>query len=75
MHEQHIVPDNCTRNEKKIYIFFSEISQQTLKMYEKIATISQISYRAKIYFTYFISPWYLIMVPSMKEIHPAIMEE
>ena len=34
-HDQHMVPDKCTEYEQKDHIF-SEISQQTLKMYEKI---------------------------------------
>ena len=47
-------------NMNKIATFFSEISQQILKIYEKIAIITQIQ-----------QP----MVPNMKKIHPVIMEE
>ena len=37
-HNQHIVPDTCyVPDMKKITTFFSEISQQPLKMYEKYA--------------------------------------
>ena len=46
--------------------------QQSLEIYEEIAIISQIWHRAKIYFMYISSPWYLIMVPNMMEIHPSI---
>ena len=55
-HEQCIIPD--TKYEK--------VSQQTLKIYEKMPTITQIWHRAKFYFTCISSPWYLIMVPNMK---------
>ena len=40
-----------------------------------LPSFGQIWYRAKIYFTCISSPWYLIMVPNMNEIHQAIMEE
>ena len=59
----------------KITTFFFEILQQTLKIYEKIAIITQIWHRAKFYFTCISGPWYLSMVPNMKKIHSAIMEE
>ena len=73
-HEQHIIPDNCTtRYDKNHHILLWDIT--TPKMYEKNATISQIWHTAKIYFTCNSSPWYLIIVPNIKEIHPAIMEE
>ena len=64
-------------NMNNITTFFSDISQQTLniKFYEKIAIITQIWHRAKFYFTSIHGSWYMIMVPNMKKIHLAIMEE
>ena len=59
----------------KITTFFSAISLQTLKIYEKIAIISQIGHRAKFYFTCIYGPWYLIMIPNMKTIDLSSMEE
>ena len=53
-------------NMNTITTFFSKISQQTLKVYEIMA---------KSYFTCLSRPWYLIMVPNMKKIHPATMKE
>ena len=38
-------------NLNKITTFFSDISQQTLKIYEKMAIITQSCHRAKFYFT------------------------
>ena len=62
-------------NMNNITTFCSEISQQTLEMYEKIAIINQIGHSAKFYFTSISGPWYLIMVPEMMKMHLAIMEE
>ena len=59
----------------KIITFFAEISQQTLKSYEKIAIITQIWHKAKFYFTRISGVWYLIIVLNMKKIHMTIMEE
>ena len=59
----------------KITTYFSDILQQTLKLYEKMATITQMWQTAKFHFTWISNPWYLIMVPNMKKVHPAIMEE
>ena len=74
-HEQHIIPDNSTRYEQKLPHSFLRYHNKHSKVYEKIPIISQIWHRVKMYFTCISSPWYLIMVPNMKEIHPAIMEE
>ena len=71
MYKQHPI---IGLNMNKITTFFFEISQQTHKIYEKIA-ITQIWHRAKFYLTCISGPWYLIMVPNMNKIHPAIMEE
>ena len=73
-HEQCIISDDATRYET-IITFFSEISQQTLNIYEKLAIVSQMWQRGKFYFTHISSPWYMIKVPNVKEILPAIMEE
>ena len=62
-------------NMNKFTTFFSEISQQILKMYEQIAIITKHWHRAKFYFTHISSPWYLIIELNMKKIHPAIMKE
>ena len=51
------------------------MSQQKLQIYEKIAIIIQIWHRAKPYVTRISSLYQLMMVPSMKKIHPAIMEK
>ena len=64
-----------TSMSNRITTFFSEISQQKLKIYEKIAIITQSWHRAKFNFTCISGPWYLIMVPNMLKIKPAIMEE
>ena len=61
--EQCILPDNCTKYEHNHHILLQDIS--TLKMYEKIAIITQIWYKAKFYFTDLSGPWYLIMVPIL----------
>ena len=44
-------------------------------MYEKFAIITKISHRAKCDFTCVSGPWDLIMIPNMKKIYPANMEE
>ena len=72
-HEQYIVPGNCTEYEQHHHIS-SEISQQTLKIYEQMAIITQMWYRAKFYFTCMCALWYLIMVPNTTTNYPAIME-
>ena len=59
-------------NMNKITTFFSAISQQTLKIYEEIAIITQIWHTVKFYFMWISSLLYLIMIPNMKTIHPAI---
>ena len=64
-HEQCMVPDNCTKYKQNTTFF--EISQQTLKIYEKIAIITQIWHKAKFYFICISSLCYLIMVPNMKK--------
>ena len=51
------------------------VSQQTLKIDEKIVIITQIWHKAKFYVIYISGTWYLIMVSNMKKIFPAIMEE
>ena len=62
------------QNMNKIITFFSEIAQ-IVKIYENITIITKIWDRDKFYFTCISGPWYLIMVPNMKKIHPTIMEE
>ena len=42
---------------------------------KKIAIIIPIWHRDKFYFTCISGPWYLITVPNMKKIDPAIIEE
>ena len=59
-------------NMNKITTFFSKISQQMLKIYEKRPKLLTFG-RAKLYFKCISR--YLIMVPNIKTIHPAIMEE
>ena len=59
----------------KITTFFSEISQQTFKIYDFFYIITQIWNRAKLYFTCISGPWYLIMVPNIKKIHSAVIKE
>ena len=54
-------------NMNKINPFFSEISQQIHKMYEKLATITQNWQRAKCYFTFMSNTLFLIIVPDMKK--------
>ena len=39
----------------------------TIKIYEKMALITQIWHRAKFYFMYIVSAWNLIMVSNMKK--------
>ena len=58
----------------KISTFNSKISQ-VLQIYERIAIITQIWHRAKLYCTCISSAWYLIMVLNMNKINHAIMEE
>ena len=59
-----------------ITTFFSEISQQILNIYKWMVIITHMWLGAKFYFTCISSrPWYLIMVPNMKNIHKVIMEE
>ena len=60
-------------NMKTITTFFSEVSQTNSKFILKIAIITQIWHRTKFYFT--CSPWYMIMVPNMKNIYLTIMDE
>ena len=67
-HNQHIVPDYLP-NMKIINLFFSEISQQTHKMYEQMATITQILHRAKCYFTCIGSGRCLITIADMNKIN------
>ena len=62
-------------NVTTITTFFSEISQQILKMYEKTDTITQMWHTTKFYFMYISRPLYLIIVLNMKKIHLGIMEE
>ena len=56
-------------NMNAITTLFSKMSLQTLKMYEKVAIITQNFQCASA------APWHLIKVPYMKKIHQAIMEE
>ena len=42
---------------------------------KKIAIITHIWHRAKFYCTCISDPWYLIMVPNLKTIHPAIKKK
>ena len=55
-------------NMNKIKPFFSEISQQTHKMYEQVAIITQLWYRVKYYSTSIRNTWYLIIVPKLNKI-------
>ena len=49
----------------KINPFFFALSQQIHKMYEKVALITQIWLRAKLYFTCISNPWYPIYRKSI----------
>ena len=51
----------------KINTFFSELYQQTLKIYEKIDIITQIWHRAKFYFKCINGPWDLIHSKQYEE--------
>ena len=53
------------RNMNKNNLFFSEISQQTDKLYEKVAIITQIWRRTKCYFTSTRNTQYLITVSNV----------
>ena len=69
-HEQRIVSDSCIKYEQTT--FSSGIVQQTLNIYEnKIVKFGQIVF----YMTEQSLVLYLIIVPNMKTIHPAIMKE
>ena len=67
-------PDHCSKYGKK-YIYSSLRYHNKLIIYEKIAINTQIWHKAKFYFMCIRRQWYLIMVPNMKKIHPAVMEE
>ena len=56
------------RNMNKINPFFSAISQQMHKMYNKVAIITQIWYRPICNFTGMSNAWYLITVQHMNKI-------
>ena len=62
----------------KISPFFSEISQQIHKMYEKLGTIAQIAQiwqRDKCYFTSMSNTSFLISGPDMKKINTFFSEK
>ena len=69
-HEQCMIPDNCTKYEQNHQIVLCDITTNTQNLWKHYH-----NYRAKFYFTCISSPWYLSMVPYMKKIQPAIMEE
>ena len=80
VHKASMMVDHCTQYEQNPWIHIRYITTNiqnvwTLTIYEKIATITQNWGRDKFYFTCISSRWYLIMVPNMKKIHLAIMEE
>ena len=73
-HVQHIVTMIPEPNMNKLPHSTPRYHNKSSK-FMKLAIITQIWDRAKFYFTCISGPWYLIMVPNMKKIHPAIMEE
>ena len=56
-------------------VFFTEVSLQTVKIYEHMAIIIQIGTQPNSIALELVAPWYLIMVPNMEKIHPAVIAE
>ena len=61
-------------NMNKITPFFSDISQQTHKVYEKVAINFPIWYRAICYGTSMSNTWYMITVSNMNKL-PSFFSE
>ena len=73
---QCLVPDYCTKYEHYHHILLVNITTNTQNVWKCCHTYSHLAQnQMKFYFTYTINPWYLIMAPNMKKIHPTIMEE
>ena len=72
-YKQCITPDNCTKYEQNYQIVLWDITTNTQNCWKNGHNYSNLAQSQIL--TCISNAWYLIVVPNMKKIHPAITEE